>query len=54
MCGGWRVKVLVSNSSFCKEYFKFSTMSESGHFVKGGEDVYVFYQAKVLQAGVSG
>ena len=29
-------------------------MSESGHFVKGGEDVYVLYQAKVLQTGVSG
>lgn len=29
-------------------------MSESGHFVKGGEDVYVLYQAKVLRSGVSG
>ena len=53
-CGGWILKVLVSNSSFCKEYFKFSTMSESGHFVKGGGDAYFLYQAKVLQAGVSG
>lgn len=30
------LKVLVSNSSFYKEYFNFSTMSEYGHFCQGG------------------